>query len=162
MIDDIFGYEELPNLKIYKAAQAVIKDFMDREYKKIEWVAEKLGTTKGYLYAQLEPNRTDKPLSVDRIMAITELTGDTRIIEAMAKEFGYTLCKPETESQKSDDPVIAVTLKAFGLEEVQGILAKTIKESIADGVLDEEEKSKINETAHLLRKLAAELQESLK
>ncbi|BCD61728.1 hypothetical protein NrS5_24 [Nitratiruptor phage NrS-5] len=162
MIDDIFGYDELPNIKIYKTAQAVIKDYMDRERKKIEWVAEKLGTTKGYLYAQLEPNRTDKPLSVDRVMAITELTGDTRIIEAMAKEFGYTLCKPETNPQKSDDPVIAVTLQAFSLEEAQGSLAKTIKEAIADGILDEAEKSQINDIAHQLRKLAAELQESLK
>ena len=162
MLDDIFGQEELPNLEIYKAAQLVVKDYMDKNAKKIEWVAEKLGTTKGYLYAQLEPARTDKPLSVDRVIALTELTGDMRIIEEMAKKFGYTLCKPDTAPQESNDPITIVMLKALGLEEVQGDLAHTVKDAIEDGKIDEEEKRAIKDVAHKLRKLAAELQDSLK
>ena len=162
MLDDIFGQEELPNLEIYKAAQRVVKDYMDKNAKKIEWVAEKLGTTKGYLYAQLEPARTDKPLSVDRVIALTELTGDMRIIEEMAKKFGYTLCRPDTEPQEQNDPITIVMLKALGLEEVQGDLAHTVKDAIEDGEIDEDEKRAIKDVAHKLRKLAAELQESLK
>jgi len=162
MLDDIFGQEELPNLDVYQTAQKVIKDFMDKEYKKIEWVAEKLGTTKGYLYAQLEPNRTDKPLSVDRVIAITELTDDVRIIEAMAKKFGYTLCKPETSKKEFNDPIFTVVINSLSLEELQGDLAKSIKEAIKDGVIDKKEKKEIMDLAYELRKMAVKLEESLK
>ena len=161
MMDELFGYEELPNLSIYRTAQKVVRDYMQKVSKKIEWVAEKLGTTKGYLYAQLEPARTDKPLSVDRVMEITRLTGDMRIIEEMAKEFGYVLCKPGDLEKENADPMIVV-IKTLDLENANGDLAKVVKEAVKDGVLDEEEKKRIKERAYQLRKLAASLEESLR
>lgn len=161
MLDDIFGQEELPNLEIYKAAQRVVKDYMDKNAKKIEWVAEKLGTTKGYLYAQLEPARTDKPLSVDRVIALTELTGDMRIIEEMAKKFGYTLCKPDVQPGKKAD-AIDLAIKTLQLEALHGELASDVEDAIQDGVVDENEKKRVREKAYRIRKQAAEIEESLK
>jgi len=161
MLDDIFGQEELPNLEIYKAAQLVVRDYMERNAKKIEWVAEKLGTTKGYLYANLEPARTDKPLSVDRVIALTELTGDMRIIEEMAKKFGYTLCRPDVQVDKKAD-AMDLAIKTLQLEALHGELASDVEDAIQDGVVDENEKKRVREKAYRIRKQAAEIEESLK
>ncbi|WP_201335142.1 MULTISPECIES: phage regulatory CII family protein [unclassified Nitratiruptor] len=127
----------------------------------MEDFAHEIGLSEGTLENKLKP-ASPYDLTLTEFIHIMDITAAYSPLEYIAKRYGYTLCKPETNPQKSDDPVIAVTLQAFSLEEVQGSLAKTIKEAIADGVLDEAEKSQINDIAHQLRKLAAELQESLK
>ena len=160
MIDELFAGEELPNERIYRTAQQVVKDLMNRECKKIEWVAAQLGTTKGYLYASIDPHQTHKPLSVDRAIAITRLSGDMRIIEAMAREFGYTLCRPDVEKEQGD--AMSVAVKTLEMEEKHGELATEVKEAIRDGVLDETERKKIQDKAYQLRKLAAGLEEMVK
>ncbi len=160
MLDDIFDSEELPNSSIYRTAQKVVRDLMEREGKKIEWVAAQLGTTKGYLYASLDPNQTQKPLSVDRVVAISELSGDVRIVEEMARLFGYTLCRPDV--RKDPATPMSVAVKTLQMEQAHGELAGEVRESIEDGVIDEEEKRKIRDKAYELRKLAAGLEEMLK
>ncbi len=161
MIDDIFEAEELPNFDIYKTAQRVVRDYMSKHAKKIEWVASHLGTTKGYLYASLDPHQTHKPLSADRIIAITKLTEDPRIIEAMAKEVGYTICRP-CDIEKVSADTTDVIMKTLDMEAAHGSLAKDVKEAVEDGILDQAEKRSIRDKAYQLRKLAAELEESLK
>lgn len=160
MIDDLFDSEELPNASVYRAAQRVVRDWMAREGKKIEWVASQLGTTKGYLYASLDPHQTHKPLSVDRVVAITEQTGDMRIIEEIARLFGYTLCRPDVRKEPGDPMSVAV--KTLEMEAKHGELADEVKEAVKDGVLDEEEKQKIRNKAYELRKMAASLEEMVK
>jgi len=163
MLDDIFGQEELPNLEIYKAAQLVVRDYMERNAKKIEWVAEKLGTTKGYLYAKLEPNRTDKPLSVDMVIAITEITGDMRIIEEMAKKFGYTLCRPEGEKEKEDkDKISALTSAILKVTDAIGQLSHTVSNAMEDGVIDNQEEKQISDIAYEAMKILVSLQRTKK
>ena len=160
MIDDLFDSEELPNERIYRTAQQVVKDLMNQECKKIEWVAAQLGTTKGYLYASIDPHQTHKPLSVDRAIAITRLSGDMRIVEEMAREFGYTLCRPDVEREQGD--AMSVAVKTLEMEEKHGELATEVKEAIRDGVLDGGEKQRIRDKAYQLRKLAASLEEMVK
>ena len=160
MLDDLFESEHIPVERIYRAAQAVVKRLMERERKKIEWVAAQLGTTKGYLYASLDPHQTHKPLSVDRIIAITELGGDMGIVEEIAKHFGYTLCRPDVAPSKGD--TIDVAVKTLEMESKHGELAGEVKEAIEDGVLDEDEKARIRDKAYELRKLAANLEEMVR
>ena len=57
---------------------------------------------------------------------------------------------------------MALVDKGFTLEEHQGTLAKDIRESIKDGVLDENERRKLREDAFALMKKATETLESLK
>lgn len=157
MLDELFDSEELPNEMIYRAAQGLVKRLMDREHKKIEWVANEIGTTKGYLYASLDPRQMHKPLSVDRAVALTRLSGDMSIIEEMAKMFGYALCKAEAREQEYRD-ISDIVDSALSLQCGQGELSKSIKEAIEDGVIDEKEKQMIKTKAYELRKLAIELE----
>ncbi len=161
MIDDIFGGEELPNEEVYRMAQRVVKDWMEREHKKIEWVAAQLGTTKGYLYASLDPNQTHKPLSIDRAIKISQLSGDFRVFEVILRNFGLIMTKAEITEQEKADAMAAVS-KTLDLDAAHGDLAGTLKDAIADGVIDDSERKAIRERAYRLRKLAAELEESLK
>ena len=160
MLDDLFESEHIPVERIYRAAQAVVKRLMERERKKIEWVAAQLGTTKGYLYASLDPHQTHKPLSVDRIVAITELSGDMGIVEEIAKHFGYTLCRPK-EIEAKPLSILSLALLGLDLEVQQGNLAKALKEALEDGEVDQKEQRRIKELAYELRKLAATLEESV-
>ena len=160
MLDDLFESENIPVERIYRAAQAVVKRLMEKEHKKIEWVASKLGTTKGYLYASLDPHQTHKPLSVDRIIAITELSGDMGIVEEIAKHFGYTLCRPDISQNRGN--TIDIAVKTLEMESKHGELAGEVKEAIRDGVLDEKEKQAIRDKAYELRKLAATLEEMVR
>ena len=155
MIDDIFSDEELPNLRVYEMAQRVVKDFMDRECKKIEYVASKLGTTKGYLYASLDPKQIHKPLSIDRIMDITKLTGDNRIIEVIASEFDLiTICKYKARSTTSD---INVLVDKANIENSD--VFREVKKAIEDGVIDKEEQMSILKEIEEAQKANAELKD---
>ena len=157
MLDELFGAEELPNEMMYRAAQGLVKRLMEREHKKIEWVAENIGTTKGYLYASLDPHQMHKPLSVDRVIALTRLSGDMSIIEEMAKIFGYALCRADAQSAEYRS-IIDIVNSSLSLQEGQGELSKSIKDAIKDGVIDEKEKQEIKTKAYELRKLAIELE----
>lgn len=86
MLSKIFDEEELPNYKIYETAQLVVHDYMDKKNCKVDAVAAELGTTSGTLYRQLNPKDTLMPLNIDRILAISRLTKDNRIIESISSE----------------------------------------------------------------------------
>lgn len=163
ILDKLAGDDlQLPNLEVYRTAQAVVFEYGERENKSTDTIAAELGTTRGYLLNSLDPAQTRSPLSVDRAIEITRLTNDYRILEAMAKEFGLVVTKPEPINTSGETLVLALVDKGFTLEEHQGTLAKDIRESIKDGVLDENERRKLREDAFALMKKATEMLESLK
>jgi hypothetical protein len=155
MLDDIFNSDELPNHKVYEVAQMVVRDYMNAENKKIEYVAERLGTTKGYLYASIDPNQTNKPLSIDRIFAITKLTNDMRILEVVANEFDMVLIhKKQSEANIAD---INLLVDRANIENSD--VFREIKRAIEDGVIDEDEQRKILKEIDEAQKANAELKD---
>ena len=166
-LDDIFSDNEaLPYKFAYEAAQTVVHNYMVKSGKKIGFIAEALDTTENYLYGVLNPKKTEKPLSIDRAIELTDLTNDDTILEEWAKHRGKILVDPkqlsEVQNTTPETLVLALVDKGFTLEEHQGALAKDIRESIKDGVLDEDEKRKLREDAFALMKKATEMLESLK
>jgi hypothetical protein len=139
MLDDIFGENEVPIDEVYKIAQKVIKDYMDKQNKKIDYVAQELGTTPGYLRKQIDPNQSDRPLSIDRILSITRLTGDKRILERIALEFDMVLI-PRTQATSSINEINTLVDMA-NIE--NGDVFREIKLAIADGIVDKEEQKRI-------------------
>jgi len=153
MLDGLFGTDELPNQHVYEVAQMVVKEYMDEHHVKIDHVASLLGTTKGYLYAGLDPSQTTKPLSIDRIIAITKLTGDNSILDAVVKQFDLILVnKIEAQASVLD---LNVLVDRASIE--NNDVFREAKVDLSDGVIDAEEKKRIIKELDEADKANAEL-----
>jgi len=158
MLDDLFNSEEIPKEEVYREAQKVIRAYMDKNNKKIEFVAGELGTTKGYLYASIDPNQTAKPLSIDRIIDITRLTGDKRIVEMIAHEVGM-LAVEEIET--------SISLKDINhlvdIANIEGSdVFKTAKIALENDAIDADEKRQILKEIHEAILAFTKLEKSVK
>lgn len=140
ILDEIFGGDPLPFRNVYETAQFVVRDYMAKHNCKIEKVAELLGTTSGHLYAVLDPKQDHKPLSVDRVIELTILTGDTRIIDAM-KETAKSSCECESGG------ISEVMMATLHVQAHTGELSSLLSTAISDGDLDEKEREAIRKKA---------------
>jgi len=139
MLNDIFSADEMPNHKVYEAAQKVVSDYMEKHRCKIDVVAAELETTTGTLYRQLNPKDTFMPMSIDRIMAITRLTGDIRILEVIASDFDLVVIPKKHEKAKISD--LNLLVDVANIE--NGDVFKEVKSAMADGVIDKPERERI-------------------
>jgi hypothetical protein len=168
-IDELWGEDiTIPRAHVYRAAQTVVDGVMTRLCKSLEYVAERLDTTKSYLYGVLNPKKTEKPLSVDRAMDITELSYDPKtgrydlsIIDEMCKPFGGRIIHIQDHIDEKLNVVSNLVDSGFSLEEMQGQLAKHIRESIKDGNIDEIERVRLKATYWAIVKEATKGYESL-
>jgi len=103
MLDDIFGGNEAPNHDVYESIQKTIKSYRDRMNKKIEYVAQELGVSVKYLRHQIDPNQPDRPLSIDRIIDIMNLTGDFSTLAVIADKFNMMAIPRVTAELKARD-----------------------------------------------------------
>jgi hypothetical protein len=145
LLDDIFDGNENTHMDIYKTAQMVVKDYMEKHSKKIDWVATELGTQKGYLYSQLDPKQTNKPLSIDRILDITKLTNDTRIIEVIAKEVGMNAI-PKVDTSCPVVTMIHTLVDVASIENAD--VFRESKMALTDGKITQDEKQKLLKELH--------------
>lgn len=140
VLDEIFGGDPLPFRTVYEAAQVVVRDYMEANNCKIGKVAELLGTTDGQLYAILDPKQTHKALSVDRVIELTALTGDHRIIDAIREA-----------SKISDTPrecnITEIMMVGLKIQSHTGSLSETLFEAVKDGEIDEKEGERIRRQA---------------
>ena len=155
MLNSIFDTDELPNHKVYEAAQKVVADYMEKIRCKIDVVAAELGTTTGVLYRQLNPKDTTMPLSIDRVMAITKLTGDNRILEEVAREFELIVIKRRCEKARAADLNVLVDKANIENSDV----FRVVKSAIEDGKIDKEDKEKILKEIDEAQKANAELKD---
>nr|WP_165375099.1 phage regulatory CII family protein [Malaciobacter halophilus] len=155
MLNNIFDVEDMPNHKIYEAAQTVIQDYMERKHCKIGLVASELETTTGVMYRQLNPKDYQMSLSIDRIVAITKLTGDTRIIEVLANEFDQVLvCKKKAQAKSSD---LNLLVDIANMENSD--VFRVVKKAIEDDQITPEEKEAILKEIDEAQKANAELKD---
>jgi hypothetical protein len=138
-LDEIFGDDPLPFRGVYETAQIVVRDYMTKHNCKIESVAAKLGTTANHLYNVLDPKQTHRPLSVDRVIELTILTGDPRIIDAM-KESGKI-------RDGASCTIIEVMRATLDVQSHTGELSKSLNDAIADGEIDETERAHLRKVA---------------
>lgn len=160
-LDDIFGEGSEIIEEIYTETQSVIKRYMDRKNKKIEYVAQELGTTAGYFRKQLDPNQSDRMLSIDRIIAITKLTMDKGILDLIAKQFDMMLIsKNKGEGEHCGINDISKLVDISNMEDAD--VFRAVKVALADGKIDKEERDNILKEIDEADKAHAELREVIK
>ncbi len=139
MFDDIFNDGELPTLSVYESAHSAVHDYMEEKRCKIDAVAGELSTTTNVLYRQLNPKDTLMPLSIDRVIAITKLTNDYRILEEVARVFNRVMIPKRTAS--TDINSINTLVDKANMENSD--VFKVVKQAMEDGAIDKVEREKI-------------------
>lgn len=157
MLDKLFGKDEIPNYRIYEVAQLVVHDYMNEKCCKIDQVAADIGTTSGVLYRRLNPQDMTMPLSIDSVIAITHLTSDMRIVEAMANQFDQVLvCKKIAQANTSD---INLLVDKANLENAD--VFRVVKQAIEDNEITPEEREEILKEIDEAQKANAELKNTV-
>ena len=157
MLTNIFASDELPNFKIYEVAHKVVSDYMEKKRCKIDLVASELETTTGVLYRQLNPKDTQMPLSIDRIIAITKLTNDKRIIEGINKEFDLVSVPIVKENSTISNINILVDIANIENNDV----FKIIKKVLEDDKITIAEKEEVLKDIYEAEKAIAMLKDSV-
>ena len=139
-LESIFESNAIPFRNVYEAAQNVVQDYMTKENVSIEAVASALGTTKGYLYGLLDPKQDTKALSVDRVIELSVLTGDSRIIDVMKET-------AKIKEDENETDICALGNLTMQVQVHTGALSSTVIEAVEDGEIDEIEKKNIRKKA---------------
>jgi hypothetical protein len=104
-----------------------------------ESLAPRIGMSAAVLRNKVNPNNTTHHLTLVEASEVMGVTGDDRILHALAAQHGYTLQRIEAPGQ---DSVVTALLAAAALK---GKLASLVAEAIADGRITGNEAREIAE-----------------
>ncbi|HWK70010.1 MAG TPA: phage regulatory CII family protein [Burkholderiaceae bacterium] len=118
-----------------------------------ESLAPRMGMTPAILNNKADPKKEhNKPLLVDADNIIG-LTGDFRVLQALAHKHGFLLVKAPSGAGDSSD--MAVLEQVVGLGVANGQFMQTIHSALADGRVDESEMKRIRAAERELQTVAA-------
>ncbi len=118
-------------------------------------LADVIGTSQQVLLNKVNPEIPTNHLTAAEALKIMAYTDDVVILEIMASELGYTLCKEESKTVPVLDALLNVIVN-------QGDVGKAIKDSIEDGVIDVSEERYTLAQINELRKRLGDLESSVK
>ena len=125
-----------------------------------ESLAPRMGISASVLRNKADPKKDcNKPLlaDADKIM---DLTGDYRVMKALAHKHGFLLVRaPENCTVESD---MSVLEHVTGLMVAQGKFAQEIHTALADGALSANEMTKIEEVGQTFMTEVMEIQQRLR
>lgn len=131
------------------AAHATVHDYPGGS----ESLGPRVGISPAVLRNKVNPNNETHHLTLAEATRITDLTGDTRILQAWAHHSGYLLVKaPDANAASSD---MAVLEQVVSLGVANGKFMQTINAALADGKVDQKELEAIREAERLLQTVAA-------
>ena len=158
-----YTYNKAPkNREILKAIRASITKDIRSNGLSLEEFAHEIGLSEGTLENKLKPSMHTSDITLAEFLHIIDITGDYKALELIAKRYGFVLAKAKTTQTKTDDIKTSVMLKTLNLESEHGKFAKVLQEALEDGVIDDDERNHMREVAYTLRKLALDLEETLK
>jgi len=155
----------------YRAATEAIEAYEDRHYLGRKHFARLLGYRGPNAHIQLSSalNTTSynpanpKRLSVDQLgVLLDELDEDIRrdMLEKIVNRWGFGLCANRADADKKGGVMELVTL-LLDLGGHHGGLEETVRRSIEDGVIDEQEREEIRVMAYQVRKLTKMIEEMM-
>lgn len=119
-----------------------------------------VGISPAVLRNKVNPNNTTHHLTLAEADRLMRMSGDTRILNALAHAHGFLLVKaPDSCTTESD---MSVLEHITSLMVAQGQYAREIHESLADGGLDPEEMRRIDKLGGDLMTEVAEVNQRLR
>lgn len=117
-------------------------------------LAPRLGTTTGVLNSKVNPNTRTHHLTLAEAMTLVTLTGDKRILHAMALQSGDVLVEGCGDLPECDMAVLEAMTGVFARV---GQLGASVHSGLGDGVLTAKEFKAIERAAYALRAKAVKL-----
>lgn len=108
-----------------------------------ESLAPRIGMSAGILRNKVNANNTTNHLSLAEANRIISMTGDFRILQAMAQEHGFALTRVEQAEEGGN-----ILNAMLGLEVAGGEFARTIHDALADGLITSNEMKAIAAAGH--------------
>jgi len=121
-------------MNITDAAHKTVKDYPGGS----EALAVRIGMSAAVLRNKVNPNNNTHHLTLAEASEIMGVTGDDRILHAMAAEHGYTLQKMQADGMAS---VMGAMLENAAK---QGAFAQALQEALSDGLISENEMKAIS------------------
>ncbi|MBH1591422.1 phage regulatory CII family protein [Stenotrophomonas maltophilia] len=121
-------------MNITDAAHKTVKDYPGGS----EALAVRIGMSAAVLRNKVNPNNNTHHLTLAEASEVMGVTGDDRILHAMAAEHGYTLQKMQADSMAS---VMGAMLENAAK---QGAFAQALQEALSDGLISENEMKAIS------------------
>ena len=120
-----------------------------------EEAANELGLTEGTLANKLKPAKAENDMTMSEFIHFLELTGDLSALEYIAGLFDMVLVKKSVEKANVADINLLVDVANMENSDV----FRVVKESISDGVIDEDEKAAILKEIEEAQKANARLKD---
>lgn len=121
-------------MNITDAAHKTVKDYPGGS----EALAVRIGMSAAVLRNKVNPNNNTHHLTLAEASEIMGVTGDDRILHALAAEHGYTLQKMEADGMAS---VMGAMLENAAK---QGAFAQALQDALADELISENEMKAIS------------------
>lgn len=134
-------------MNITDAAHKTVKDYPGGS----EALAVRIGMSAAVLRNKVNPNNNTHHLSLAEASEIMGVTGDDRILHALAAEHGYVLRRTE------GSPGGSVVTALLAVAARQGNLAQAVSESLEDGKISQNEASEIGRLCASIQADAADL-----
>lgn len=123
------------------AAHATVHDYPGGS----ESLAPRLGMSGSILRNKVNANINTNHLTLVDADKMMSVTGDHRILEALAQHHGYVLVPVEFDTPASDLAILELVTRVW---RHNGDLGQAVDNALSDGVITKHEISDINQTIH--------------
>jgi hypothetical protein len=125
-------------VNITDAAYAVAHDYPGGT----ESLAPRIGMSGAVLRNKVNPNNSTHHLTVAEALRISQITGDVRIVQALARELGMALIEIPNADQCADSDVIELMAKSL---QTHGEIGREINKTFEDGRVEHHEVARVKD-----------------
>jgi hypothetical protein len=127
------------------------------KFHRIDLLAPKMGTTHKTLLDRLNPDNDYHKLSVEHLVMLTLLTGDTRMVEGLNHDVGLTVYE-QAQFEQDTTHIFSIFLRR---QTLNGVFAGLLEKALDDGRLDANEAAMLLPVAEDMLRLAGKLKANL-
>ena len=124
-------------MHVMDAAHLTVRDYPGGG----ESLAPRVGMSPAILRNKCNPNVTTHRLAIDEASTIMAVTGDFRMLHALAEEHAF-VCRRVDEGSGNDRSMLDLLLSA---EASKGAFAQAVADALADGLITEREMRQIDD-----------------
>lgn len=125
-------------MNITDAAYAIAHDYPGGT----DSLAPRLGMSGAVLRNKVNPNNTTHHLTLAEAVRMSQITGDSRIVQTWAQELGFVVIEIPAVESCADGEVIELMARTW---ETNGEIGREVNRTFADGKVEAHEVSKIKD-----------------